>query len=193
MASRWGKITGSALNDIVVKRGTDEKIGFYRLIAMRLGVPPDDENPMERGHRLEQEALERFSQETGKQVDGSLILWTREDDENIAVSPDGVISEEEAVEVKCLDSAQHIKAFLHKAVPSDYEFQVLQYFIVNDKLQKLYFVCYDPRFGMFGHSKLDYFVIEVNRVDVQENVEKYLAYQKEKLVKVYEIVNQLTF
>ena len=40
-------------------------------------------------------------------MDGSLLLWTRDDNQNIAISPDGVVigkksSDEEAIEVKCL-------------------------------------------------------------------------------------------
>lgn len=198
LAARQGKITGTRLKDVVVKRGNGRKIGFYELIAERIGVPADDENPMERGARLESEAIERFTQETGKSVDTSLIIWTRDDNENIALSPDGVVSETEAVEVKCLSSARHIEAYLTQKIPDEYEFQALQYFIVNDKLEKLNFVCYDPRFAMFvepGTRKvaLDYFVIEMKREDVQEQVAEYLEYQRNIIKEVEEIVNTLTF
>src|SRR5579864_8766734 len=92
MAAREGKITGSRLKNIVVKRGTGKKVGFYELIAEKLGIPSEEvETPMERGNRLEQEAIKRFEQETGKTVDGSLILWSRDDNDNIAISPDGVV------------------------------------------------------------------------------------------------------
>ena len=37
--ARRGKITGTRLKDIIVKRGTGKKIGFYELIAERLGIP----------------------------------------------------------------------------------------------------------------------------------------------------------
>jgi hypothetical protein len=46
---------------------------------------------MDRGKRLEDEAIERFAKETGKKVNTDLVLWMRDDDENIAVSPDGSI------------------------------------------------------------------------------------------------------
>jgi YqaJ-like viral recombinase domain len=198
LAAREGKITGTRLKDIVVKRGNGKKIGFYELIAERLGVPADDENPMERGARLEKEAIERFTQETGKAVDTSLVIWTRDDNENIAVSPDGIVSDTEAVEVKCLSSARHIEAYLTKKIPDDYEFQALQYFIVNDALETLNFICYDPRFSMFVAPEsrkvaLDYFVIEVRRADVQEQVAEYLEYQRKVMQEVEEIVNKFTF
>ena len=73
-------------------------------------------------------------------------------------------------------------------VPSDYDEQKIQYFIVNDHLKTLYFVFYDPSI-----PKKDYFVIEITRADVQPLVEKYLDYQRDVLNEVQEIVNELTF
>lgn len=176
------------------------KKGFYELIAERLGVPPDDaENQMERGARLEADAVARFSKESGKEVDTSLYIWTRDDNESIAISPDGVISETEAVEAKCLASSRHIEAYLTKQIPDDYRMQAIQYFIVNDKLEVLHFVFFDPRFAMFSSLNqkkvrdIDYFVIEIKREDIQAEVDEYLAYEKETMNQVDEIVNQLTF
>src|ERR1700704_2195090 len=89
--ARRGKITGSRLKDIVVKRGTGRKLGFWELVAEGLGLAPEDESAMDRGSRLEPEALERFATETKKKLDTSLVIWTRDDDESIAVSPDAFI------------------------------------------------------------------------------------------------------
>lgn len=188
LAGRIGKITGSRLKDIVVKRGTGKKIGFYELIAERLGIPADGENAMDRGTRLEAEAVEAFTKETGKEVDSSLYIWTRDDDESIAISPDGVIGKTEALECKCLSSARHIEAFLTQEIPDEYEFQKLQYFIVNDNLQTLYFAFYDPRL-----LAKPFFYITVNRKDIEKEIEQYLNYQRETLAEVNTIVNQLTF
>jgi predicted phage-related endonuclease len=188
LAARRGKITGSRLKDIIVKRGTGYKIGFYELIAERIAIAPNGENCMERGHRLEEEAMERFVKETGKKVDTSLVMWTRDDNESIAVSPDGFIGKTEAVEVKCLASARHIEAWLSKDVPDEYKEQAIQYFIVNDSLKTLHFVFYDPRIPV-----KDYFVLTINRKDVKEKIEEYLTYQQKILQEVNDIVNSLTF
>lgn len=208
LAYRRGKITGTRLKDLYSKRDSGKKkIGFYELIAERLGLPPDtDENSMERGSRLEGDAVDRFVAETGKKVDKSLLVWARDEDESIALSPDGVIGKSEALEVKCLSSARHIEAYLTKKVPDDYELQVMQYFVVNDKLKKLYFAFYDPRFSMFDlegkvalkkdkptRKILDFFWLEIKRADVQEDVEQYLAFEKAVLAEVKEIVNELSF
>lgn len=188
LEARRGKITGSRLKDIVMKRGNGHKMGFYELIAERLAVAPDEENPMDRGLRLEEEAMARFVKETGKKVDTSLVIWAREDNESIAVSPDGFIGKNEAVEVKCLSSASHIKTWLTKKVPDDYEMQRLQYFIVNEKLTKLYFAFYDPRIPC-----KDFFVFEIKREEVQQEIDEYLAFEKSILLEVDEVVNELTF
>lgn len=188
LEARKTKITGSRLKDIITLRGTGKKIGYYELIAERLALPATDENPMDRGHRLEEEAIEQFSKETGKEVDTSLVLWERDDNASIAISPDGFIGETEAVEVKCLASARHIEALLTDEIPSEYEFQVLQYFIVNEKLETLYFIFYDPRL-----SVKSFFYKTVKREDVKDNVDKYLEYQRKTLEEITEIVNKLTF
>lgn len=186
---RKGKFTGSKLKNIVVKRGTGEKIGFYETIAERIAENPDDENAMERGIRLEDEAVQKFTEKTGKQVDTSLVIWEREDRPDIAISPDGFIGKNEALEIKCLSSAKHIEAYLTQTIPEEYEFQKLQYFIVNEELETLYFALYDPR--MPEHLQLHYFIVK--RDEVKEDVDYYLAYQKEKLEKIDQIINQLTF
>lgn len=188
MAARRGKITGSKLKDIVVKRGTGKKIGFYELIAERLGIPSDGENAMERGTRLEPEALAMFEKEYGKKVDTSLIIWTRDDNESIAVSPDGFMAKEtEAVDAKCLSSARHIEAWLTQQIPDEYEFQKIQYFIVNDKLKKLHFAFYDPRL-----LAKPFFIITVDRKDIQADVDIYLKYEHDTLAEIDGIVNNLT-
>ena len=145
LEARKGKITGSKLGDIVVKRGTGKKLGFYELIADRLAIEDDSEDPQERGHRCEPVALQLFQQEMGIEYIDTEQFWISDDNEDIAISPDGVIDVETAVEVKCLSAAKHLQAYFEHKVPSEYEFQVLQYFIVNERLETLYFVFYDPR------------------------------------------------
>jgi putative phage-type endonuclease len=186
LEARRGRVTGTRLKDIVVKRGTKPKKAFYELIAERIAIPRDPtENVMDRGHTLESDAVARFTQETGKNVDTSLILWTRDDNDNIAISPDGFIGDTEAVEVKCLNSASHLEAYLTKEIPSEYEMQALQYFIVNDKLQTLYFCFYDPS------MPIDFFYHTMHRADVAEKVVEYLEYERGTLAEVERITNEL--
>jgi len=181
---RRGKITGSKAGDITPKKNGDKKIGYYELIAERVAEAPDEQDPRERGNSLEKEAIMHFMVETGKEVDTSLLVWEREDDPSIAISPDGVISEKEGVEVKCLSSARHIECYLTQEIPSEYKFQALQYFIVNEKLQTLYFVFYDPRV-----LPKKFFTIEITRD--QELVDTYLAEEKRTLFEINEDIKKL--
>lgn len=186
---RLGKITGSRLKDIVVKRGTGRKIGFYELIAERIALPSDGENPMDRGTRLEQLAVDTFVSQAGKKINTGHTIWSRDDNDSIAVSPDGWTDDlMEAVEAKCLSSARHIEAFLTQEVPDEYKMQAYQYFIVNEKLSTLYFCFYDPRIPC-----KEFFYLTITRDSVQKEINEYLEYQEVTLKEVGEIVNKLTF
>lgn len=188
--ARRGKVTGTVLKDLVVKRGTGKKKGFYQLIADRVSIPRDDENRMDRGKRLEVEAIERFEKETGKTVNKDLVLWQRDDNPNIAISVDGYIEGkkvEEAVEVKCLNSASHVEAIITGTYPKEHHEQVLQYFVVNDDLQTLYFIMYDPSVVR------DYICFTIHRKDVADEVKFHLDYQVKELQEIEEWVNKLTF
>lgn len=186
--ARVGKITGTKLKDLISKKGATPKKGFYQLIAERVALPADDENVMDRGTRLEEEAIKRFEIETKKKVDTSLIMWVSADNESIAISPDGVIGKNEAIEVKCLNSASHIEALLTNELPSEYEFQVLQYFIVNPKLETLYFAFYDPRV-----PAKDFFFFTLKREERETEIEQYKKEQLRILAEVEKIVLSLTF
>jgi predicted phage-related endonuclease len=187
LLARRGKITGTRLKDLIVKRGTNKKIGYYELIAERISIPDDYENPMERGKMLEYEAIKTFEEQTGKEVNTDLVIWERDDNQSIAISPDGYIGETEAVEVKCLGSAYHVKAILTNEIPSDYEEQVLQYFIVNDKLETLHFVMYDPRIPAKSYIRF-----EATRESLKEKIEEYLKLEEETLKEIDEIVLSLS-
>lgn len=172
-------------------RKEEHKVGFYQLIADVMGIPPDGEDRMDRGHRLEDEACQELTKRTGKKID-KVGICTRDDEPRIANSPDGLIKENdiytEAVEVKCLNSAHHLQALIENKIPQDYWSQAMQYFVVNDDLRKLYFVFYDPRV-----TAQPFHLIEVVREDVQETVEKLLAYQREALKQADAIIERLAF
>lgn len=186
LEARMGRITGTRLKDLFSK-GSKPKLGYYELIAERIAIPASDENVMDRGKRLEDEALERFAKATGKKVKNDLVIWSRDEDSRIAISPDGSVGLTEAIECKCLSSARHIEAFITKEIPDEYEKQVIQYFIVNEKLRKLYFLFYDPR------MPIDLFWLEVVRKDVKEKVEEYLSLERKVLAEIEQLEKQLTF
>lgn len=176
---RKGKITGTTLKAIM---GTPKarKDAVYEIIAERLtvGVDMDYENPMDRGTRLEPEAISAFEFETGKTVERTGFC---EHDENslIAYSPDGIISDEEDVEVKCMGGKNHVKMWLTNEVPDDYFWQVVQAFVVNPKLQKRNFVGYNPDIPTHPLH-----IIEVKRYEVEGEIELARERQDEFLGEV---------
>lgn len=175
----------------------DPKLGVFRLIAEgwigSAALAEDDEigiKAMERGSRLEPEAIQRFCEETGKKMvwHNDDTGWEREDDSRIAFSPDGSKGKTEAVEVKCLSAARHVQARIDNKIPKDYEWQALQAFVVNESLRILYFVFYDPRFP----KGLDFFYFTVNRKDKKGEIEALLSAERSLLTFVREKTNELT-
>lgn len=187
LADRSGRITGTKVNGLIPKRGNEKKAGYYQLIADRLIELSEDEDPRERGKRLEPKAIKLFEKKTKKKVNTDLVIWVRDDNENIAISPDGSMGEEEAVEVKCLGSGKHIQAFLTQQIPKEYEDQVIQYFVVNDMLRKVYCVFYDPSLVV-----KKFFYITIARKQVADEVKEYLEYQRNTLREVDKIIAELT-
>lgn len=187
---RKGKISGTMLGELYSKRGT-RKIGFYELIAERIAIDPDDENRMDRGLRLEQEAVDLFTKNTGKQVERDGVC-VHDKYPEIINSPDGLIKDGKkytgAVEVKCLAPARHIQAIVENKVPDEFEAQKIQYFIVNPDLQNLYFVFYDPRI-----ASVPYHCIVVTREELGDLPEKFLQFQLDQLKEINELVEKLAF
>lgn len=191
---RKTKITGSRVSGLIVKRGTEKKTAFWELLAERLSTDTSAvDDPMARGHELERIALKEFTEYTGKEVNPDCGVWVSDVSDYIALSPDGEISETEAVEVKCpANSAYHVKTFITDKVPNEYPHnymdQVIQYFVVNEKLEQLHFVSYDPRIACKPLH-----VITVYRDDIKDEIEFQLDYQLKELKEIDALVAKLTF
>jgi hypothetical protein len=166
-----------------------KKLEFYRLLAHKVAVPEEgEENPMERGTRLEPVALAEYAKQIKKDISNELVVWESELNDSLAYSPDGVVDETEVVETKCLSSAEHLFIYYEKEIPSKYKKQNLQAFIVNDKLEKLHFVCYDPRIPALPlHS------IIITREEVAEEIALYRQYEVQLIEELKTLVNELTF
>lgn len=174
---RKGKITGTVLKGIMGTPYAKQEM-FYELIAQRLivGLVNDGENPMERGIRLEDEAIAKFEFETGLKVEK--VGFAESDNPVIANSPDGLIGDTEAIEVKCMGGKNHIKLWFENEIPKEYNWQVIQYFIVNPKLEKMYFVGYNPDMPVHPIH-----IIEVKRNEVEDKI-KLAETAQEEFIKV---------
>lgn len=172
-AIRHGRVTGTGLKNIVGSKLVRDNY-FYEYLAERLSTETnEEEKPLDRGVRLEDEAVAAFEKKTGKLVT-KIGFTVCDKHDKIASSPDGLIKNgkvyNEAVEVKCLSSGKHVRAWLENAIPKEYYAQGIQYFIVNENLHTLYFVFYDPRI-----TKHPLHIIELYRDDVQQDIEEYFA------------------
>ena len=138
-------VTGTVLKSICGTPKAYEEAKF-EMVANRLtvGVDMENENPMERGTRLEPEAIAAFEFETGKTVTRTGYCQS-DTNPQIANSPDGLIpAEDAAIEVKCPGGKNYMKIVILNAIPDEYIYQIHQYFIVNEKLKTVYFTAYNP-------------------------------------------------
>lgn len=159
LSIREGAITGTKLGKYFAKDrkanfGFDlgkPNLTFYETLAERITVGSADDSEdvgslsssRERGHELEPLAIDEAEVRLGKKfIRGGVWQFSP----THLCSPDGYTEDlTEAIEIKCLSSARHIKAILENEAPSEYFAQFMNYFN-NDKLQKLYVALYDPRF-----------------------------------------------
>ena len=186
---RKGKITGTTLKAIMgTPKARQEAI--YEVIAERLTVGVDNpdvnyENAMDRGNRLEPDARTMFEFETGLKVD-EVGFCENDDNALIGYSPDGIISDTEDLEIKCMGGKNHVKMWITNKVPEDYSWQVVQAFIVNPKLEKRYFVGYNPDITIH-----ELHIIEVNRETIQEDIKNAKVAQEVFLGEVENILKDL--
>lgn len=110
---------------------TDEEQGYQNAAMMR-------------GTELEPYAREAISaelfidfQEVGYLQSSSIPI--------IGISPDGISPDHKVqIEIKCPGAKKHIQTLLEGNIPLDNLDQCIHAFVVNDQLEKLYFVSYRP-------------------------------------------------
>lgn len=193
-------LTEDELNELYANVQINDSI--YKLIAQRIAKPinPNDYadripegatySAMLRGQILEEEARELISEKLGKNIIPGRV-WQSEENEYMICSPDGEFEDEtEAVEIKCLDSWKVVKAYYEKHPPSEYKPQILQYFVVNDKLKKLYFCIYSD---VFSNPDLGLQIFELNREDYKEEIEIVKRVENATLELVEKEVQKLMF
>lgn len=214
---RRGKISGTKAKEVKpLSRGADRTPqGFWKLLAEKVSVEPDGEPVMDRGLRLENEGLAKTAEKYGLKLDLDPGMWVLDEDEDIALSPDAAEADTDkptyAAENKSLDSDNHLKYvirdlrakkkaalesddpeyepyFALDQIPSDNQEQVIQYFVVNEHLQKLYFTLYDDRIALDGY---DHHVIVVERKDIEREIENQKRLQLETLKEINQLIAEL--
>lgn len=205
---RAGKVTGTKLKGLM---GRTRNEWENLLVAERLAMTGIEETDMDRGNRLEPEAIIHFEKYFGVTVD-RIGFTTHDDNKYVACSPDGLILKDgtskftEAVEVKCLAGKRHVGAFFDKidvkekwdpkdgpisywsVVPSEYQPQCLQYFIVNDDLEKLYFCFYSELI-----SEIPMIVVQITRKEIEGEIAKAKAIELSSLAIVEQKMEKILF
>lgn len=102
-----------------------------------------ESDAMARGKEMEPFALEYISKFTG--LDFQQTGWLQSDIPLLGISPDGLTEcERYACEIKCLSRKEHTSIIYNNEIPKDKIAQLIHYFTVNPKLEKLYFIAYRP-------------------------------------------------
>lgn len=142
---KWGKIGGTLSKGLFV----DSDTLFIDLLSQHIESFDDDEegymnDAMIRGKELEPRALEYISQYTGIQFNNSGWLQS-EESKLLGVSPDCISEcEEYGAEAKCLSRKEHTAILVENKTPKEKIPQIVEYFTVNPKFKKVWFIAYRP-------------------------------------------------
>lgn len=144
-ALRVGKITASRVRDAVAKPGSAARENYKaQIVAERLtGLPQNDRNEteaMRRGTEKEPFARMAYEAATGSLVDqvGFISLG------NFGCSPDGLVNGDGGIEIKCPNTATHIRWITAGEIPAEHRKQVLWSLAITGR-EWWDFVSYDDR------------------------------------------------
>lgn len=167
-AARCGRVTASRIADVTarIKSGWGASRANYlaELVAERLtGIPASGyvNAPMLRGIEMEPEAIIAYEFYSGSDVE-PVAFFPHPTIEQSGASPDGSISTDGVLEVKCPNTATHIDTLLGKSVLQKYILQIQWQLACSDR-QWGDFVSYDPRMP----EELKLFVRRVPRDDAK--------------------------
>jgi putative phage-type endonuclease len=186
--TRKGLVTGTGLKKIVGTKAAQESY-YYEILAERLMVSDgsEGESPMDRGVRLENEARQAFEKKVGVTVEEVGFV---QGFAGSGYSPDGLIKKGKkytaGVEIKCLGSGNHVRAWLTNEVPDEHMPQIIQAMIVNEDLETMFCVFYDPRIRQHPLH-----IIKVERSEVEETIKEYKKAEKAFIAQVEETLAKI--
>ena len=184
-----GKVSGTGVKPIFspkqlvkpLKKGELRDLGPWRTYIYDLIAQDEHKHPLiykedtylsaavQWGKEMEPFAQKAFEKKYNMYPEE--IGWLESTDKNfngkLGCSPDGFIDKRNQIEIKCLNTANHIKCIVEDTYPKEYHPQVINYFVVNGRLQNLYFIMYDPRVKS-EENRL--FVKIIRRKDIQSDI-----------------------
>lgn len=186
--------------------GDYRSAGFWDFIGRQMTKPSGIiETPMDRGHRLEEEAMLELASLTGLEFDLKPGLWRSDEENRIHISSDGAEPGDKPTydaEIKCLGDGKHFK-YVYKSrnwhgsqldlVPNEkgsfYREQVLHAFYVNPDLKTRYFMLYNPNVIHQEHKAV---LMVINRDEIQEELDGYIDSISQILNDSQRIIEELT-
>ena len=190
---RIGKITSSRVADIM----KSDNLKVVDALIYERSCPDDAlwdaqdgyvSEAMQWGTDHEDEAVQAYTAQTGIEME-RVGFCTHNEFDYLAMSPDRLTPDRTGgVEVKCPSTKTHIRTIRMGGLPNDHKYQVLQYFLINEDLQWLDFVSYDPRF-----TPRPLYVHRVTRDEVQADLGELLANIVKFWAKFEKYYQQVTF
>ena len=162
---RLGKITSSRLKQVMSSKSLD--LVDELIDELETGYISDDtfiSDAMQRGTDLEPIAVKEYEAING--VTTTQVGFLQSDTiDMVGLSPDRLVGDVGALEVKCPNTKNHIRAIRHDKLPTMHRHQIIMYFIVHTKLEWVDFMSYDPRL-----EKKPVFIKRVTRDELAEDI-----------------------
>lgn len=188
LAARAGKVTASRINDVMAAKTTAAYRDYRaQIVAEILTGQPQESGftnaAMQWGTEQEKFARVEYEMLCNWTVDevGLVIHPTIEQG---AASPDGLVSTDGLVEIKCPKTATHLQTLVDKKQPRQYENQMLWQMACTGR-QWCDFVSYDPRLP----EDLQLFVHRFDRDE--KRIEEIEAAVKQFLSEVDEMIDKI--
>jgi len=185
-AIRAGKVTASKITDIMAKLKSGKPSAgrttyMGQLIAERLtGVKSDSFSNAAMQWGIETEPQARAAYEFLNDVEVEQIAFMDHAlISNSGMSPDGLISDEGMLEIKCPNTATHIDMLISKTIPKKYIDQ-MQWQMACSSRKWCDFMSFDPRMS----EHLNKLIIRVERDD------KYIQEMEIEVIKFNSEINE---
>lgn len=184
---RKGKITGTS--KVTEFTGKKKLKDFWVMLADRVVMPPSmEEDGRDRGHRLENEAVELAAKHLGIELYKKVAMCVSDDNPNLCYSPDRLAKPFNGkffadFEAKCFEGPAHLESVINGHIPD--KTQMLRPFTVNPDLKERYYVFYHDRISI---PELRLHVMTVSREDYEDDIEILASRDKEALAAIDEIL-----
>src|SRR5690554_1389906 len=123
---------------------------------------------MQEGIDKEPDAIAEYEKQTFTSV-RRVGYITNSEYEYLGLSPDGLVGDKGAIEVKCPLPKQHVMTIVTGEVPKSNQDQITQYFVVNEELDWVDFVSYNEKV-----KDAPMFIIRVTREEWKANIAKHI-------------------